>query len=121
MRRAVFAIVVVAGTAVPALVAAVWLFGCCVLPFHAAMHKLVPLCRIATSHREQQPATAPAGKPQRVVHRLIVAPAIHLATPRPRVIAFAASPVSYRSFISLGAVRCDDDVGLHTLLATFLI
>jgi len=31
------------------------------------------------------------------------------------------SAVAYRSFMTLGAVRCDRDVGLHTLLATFLI
>ena len=27
----------------------------------------------------------------------------------------------YRSFITLGAVRCDLDVGLHVLVETFLI
>ena len=31
------------------------------------------------------------------------------------------SAAAYRTFITLGAVRCDRDVGLHTLLATFLI
>jgi len=28
---------------------------------------------------------------------------------------------AYRSFITLGAVRCDQDVGLHVLVETFLI
>jgi len=28
---------------------------------------------------------------------------------------------SHRSFISLGATRCDQDVGLHLFIETFLI
>ncbi len=32
-----------------------------------------------------------------------------------------AATTAYRSFITLGAVRCDRDVGLHVLVATFLI
>jgi hypothetical protein len=36
---------------------------------------------------------------------------------RPRL----QSPASYRSSISLGALRCDQDVGWHVLVATFLI
>jgi hypothetical protein len=38
----------------------------------------------------------------------------------PRAIAPTAT-TSYRSFITLGAVRCDRDVGLHVLVETFLV
>jgi hypothetical protein len=33
----------------------------------------------------------------------------------------AFAPAAYRSFVTLGAVRCDQDVGLHVLVETFRI
>ena len=124
MRRAVLAMVVIAGATVPALVAAVWLFGCCVLPFHGVMHRLLPLCRLAAAPADpgHEPASVPAAKPQRIVHRMLPAPGVTVIPsnpPRARLV--TASPAAYRSAIALGALRCDDDVGLHTLLATFVI
>ena len=33
----------------------------------------------------------------------------------------SAAPTAHRSFITLGAVRCDQDVGLHVFVQTFLL
>lgn len=128
MRRAIIGVAIIAGTLVPAFFATVWLFGCCVLPFHHAIHRLVPICRIAIAfahdgdRSDQQPSTAPQEK-QRAAQRLATElPARVAVAFAPRVFPLVTcSPAAYRSFIALGAIRCDRDVGLHTLFAIFLI
>ena len=128
MRRTVIAAAWVAGTTVPLLMSAVFVFGCCVLPFHAAIHRVLPLCHLATGvmgggHHEHQPPV-PAREKQEPVKRL--------ATNVPQSFRLAASTAAapriaprdataYRSFIALGALRCDQDIGLHLLAATLLI
>src|SRR6266849_3953183 len=47
MRRTAIAAAWIAGTTVPLVGAVVFLFGCCVLPFHAYIHKAIPLCHLA--------------------------------------------------------------------------
>jgi hypothetical protein len=134
MRRRVVAAVWIAGATVP-LLAAVFLAGCCVLPFHGVMHKLMPLCEMAASvvrgdhgndhHEHEALPPAPARDKQEPVKRI----ATGLTSPFSPVLIVddhgrALSPsasTSYRSFITLGAVRCDQDVGLNVLVATFLI
>lgn len=127
MRRTLIAVAWLTGTTVPALAAVVFYFGCCVLPFHAYIHKALPLCHLAVAvmsgeHQQQQPM--PAREKQEPVKRM--------ATTVPRTLPLAAlafvrrasTPVdatAYRSFISLGALRCDQDVGLHLLTHTLLI
>ncbi len=131
MKRTAIAAAWVAGATVPLLAAVVFLFGCCVLPFHAYIHKAMPLCRLAVGlingehadhHGAQQPL--PARTKQEPVKRI--------ATDLPRSFQLAAvasmaravtriDTAAYRSFISLGALRCDQDVGLHLLVATLLI
>ena len=108
---------VISGTAVPALVATAWIFGCCALPFH--------LCRLSAMHDaapQQQPVSAPAAKMRHPTVRAVVpaAQTCRLApADRERLRPFSAA--AYRNFLTLGAMRCDRDVGLHTLLATFII
>ena len=124
MRRSAIALAVIAGTIVPAFIATVWLFGCCVLPFHHAIHRLLPLCRMATNGHasDQQPSTAPKAKQPpsiRFVNELTGAFDVHLVHRSSPLL--ADSPAAYRSFITLGAIRCDRDVGLYTLFAPFLI
>ncbi len=130
MRRKAIAAAWVAGTTVPLLLATVFLVGCCVLPFHGVMHKLMPICEMAASvirgdHAEHEATpSAPAREKQEPVKRIAT------AVPNPfRLAAVAGEPravaptatTGYRSFITLGAVRCDRDVGLHVLVETFLI
>jgi hypothetical protein len=114
--------------------AAVFLAGCCVLPFHGVMHKLMPVCELAASvirgdhraggHEHDAVPSSPAREKQEPVKRIATAvPGMF------RVAAIAATSravaptatTAYRSFIALGAVRCDRDVGLHVLVETFLI
>jgi hypothetical protein len=130
MRRKVIAAAWIAGTTVPLLLATVFLVGCCVLPFHHIAHKLMPICEMAASvirgdHAEHEhDAVPPAGEKQEPVQRiattLTYAFRLTAHAVEPRAIAPIAT-TGYRSFITLGAVRCDRDVGLHVLVATFLI
>jgi hypothetical protein len=113
----------VAGITVPALAASVLLIGCCMLPFHGVIHKMMPLCKMAAHvmrgehgdddhHHDAQ--TAPLPKKQEPAKRVVkflrpvgFAPtAVVLVSP-----SRATTPTAYRSFITLGAARCDDDVG----------
>jgi hypothetical protein len=110
----------------------VFVFGCCVLPFHSYIHKAMPLCHLAmdfiggehADHHDSAQQPLPAREKQEPVKRV--------ATDLPRSFHLGAlsstrrtpTPVdttSYRSFISLGAIRCDQDVGLHLLVGTLLI
>ncbi|HJQ39812.1 MAG TPA: hypothetical protein VKB93_21925 [Thermoanaerobaculia bacterium] len=118
MRRAFIIAAWIAGTTLPLLVATVFYFGCCVLPFHRVLHEVAPLCHAAsTSHDNDPHDTVPPAK--RITG--IAPSSIRLASiaaerfdPLPR-------PVAYRDFIAHGAVRCDRDVGLHLLVETFRI
>ncbi len=134
MRRRAIAAVCVTGATVPLLLAAVFLFGCCVLPFHQVMHKLMPICEMAASvmrgdhgendHQHDATPPAPAREKQEPVKRIAteVPSVFRLADAATTAAAQAPTATTgYRSFITLGAVRCDRDVGLHVLVETFLI
>lgn len=115
------------------LLATAFLVGCCVLPFHGVMHKLMPLCETAASmmrgdthadHDHDAAPPAPARDKQEPVKRIAteVPDALRLTAVKATQRAIApTATTSYRSFITLGAMRCDQDVGLHTLVETFLI
>ena len=134
MKRRLIAAAWITGATVPFLLATVFLVGCCVLPFHAVMHKLMPLCEMAASvmrgdhaadgHEHDAVPPAPGRDKQEPVKRIAteVPVAFRLAavTAAQRTLAPTAT-TAYRSFISQGAVRCDSDVGLHVLVETFLI
>lgn len=128
MRRALIAFGLIAGTLLPALFATVWLFGCCVLPFHQTLHRILPLCHIAIfahsgGRSHEQPATTPAQEKRPAHVRLVTEVAAGFAVPFARASHFfiPCSAAAYRSFIALGALRCDRDVGLHALFSAFLI
>jgi hypothetical protein len=96
------------------------------------MHKLMPICEMAASVLRGDHAAGghdhetlpPASNKEQPVKRI--------ATAMPHVFRLAMTTASeretaptaatrYRSFITLGAIRCDRDVGLHVLVETFLI
>lgn len=132
MRRTAVAAAWILGSTLPLLAATVFLVGCCVLPFHGLIHKVLPLCQTAAAmisgdhddgDHHDHPAT-PAREKEKPVKRVAtetidtfrLAAAIgnqHSAVP--------PTAARYRSFISLGATRCDQDVGLNVLVETFLI
>ncbi|MGA8806732.1 MAG: hypothetical protein WB973_02565 [Thermoanaerobaculia bacterium] len=128
MRRTAIAAAWIVGATVPLLVSVVWVFGCCVLPFHAYIHKAIPLCHVAIgvmtgeqhgSPQQQVPASKKQEQAPRMTSELL--PRFHLAMTA-STSAVARNPITaYRNFIALGAVRCDRDVGLHLLIATLLI
>ena len=132
MRRTVIAVAWIAGTTVPLLAALVFLFGCCVLPFHAYIHKAMPLCHLAMDFIGGEHADHHDGAQQPLPARAKQEPVKRIATEVPRSfqlaaltstrrVAALADTSAYRSFISLGALRCDQDVGLYVLVATLLI
>jgi hypothetical protein len=129
MKRTVIAAAWLAGTTIPLIMAAVFLFGCCVLPFHHALHRIMPLCHVAAgilngnhsdSHGDHHPSP-PAPEKQKTSGAQLLTilrgrfsslGAVAFTTARNA----AQSRIAYRSFISLGAARCDQDVGLRALL-----
>ena len=115
-----------AGTLIPAMLAIVFLFGCCALPFHRVVHRYLPLCGgivklLATAPPTNAGAPTPTTAPPAKV-RAVRAEASATVTTDTRMsrIEPPARP-SFRSWITLGALRCDRDVGWHLLLAVFLI
>lgn len=131
MRSRIVAAFWVAGATIPLLAAALFLAGCCVLPLHGAMHRLMPLCETAASivagghgeHGDDAVPPAPAREKEQSKRLLTmlttVSPIASTASvSAPLAITASAAP---RSFMSLGAVRCDQDIGLHLLDVTFLI
>lgn len=133
-RRRVVAAMWIAGSAVPLLLAAAFLVGCCVLPFHGVLHQVVPLCETAADvmrgehhggdgDHEAQPSVPAREKQESGIRLATGVPVMwRLAAVRTESrVLVPAAPGAYRSFISLGAVRCDQDVGLHVLVETFLI
>ncbi|HEX9986247.1 MAG TPA: hypothetical protein VGF69_23510 [Thermoanaerobaculia bacterium] len=132
MKRRVIAAVWITGATVPLLMAAVFLFGCCVLPFHHVAHQLMPICEMAANvirgdhagHERDAVPPSPAREKQEPAKRIATEVPnmfrLLAADAAPRAVTPAAT-TAYRSFITLGAVRCDRDVGLHALVQTFLI
>jgi hypothetical protein len=134
MKRTLIAAVWVAGSTIPVALAAVFVFGCCVLPFHGALHRALPLCHMAVeilhgghaSDDDDHHPVQPAPEKERVgapnllttlTTRQSIARSDAFAVSQPRL-----SPVAHRSFISLGAVRCDTDIGrMRLLVETFRI
>jgi hypothetical protein len=128
-RRTLIAAAWVVGATVPLLLAAVFLVGCCVLPFHGFFHKLAPICQTAVAmiagdhhgagHDEQVPARQREEPVKRIVTEMTET--FRLSAESTPQLAAATAATGYRSFITLGAARCDQDVGLYVLVDSFLI
>jgi hypothetical protein len=120
------------GTFIGVTAMAVFLFGCCVLPFHATLHRMLPICKYAagilSGGQHSAPATpassAPSKAPPAFAKGLPAKAVAHDVRQIAEQFLLARSPYNQRALRnlrSLGALRVDDDIGLHTLLATFLI
>ena len=131
VKRAVISAAWLIGSVVPLTFAVTFFFGCCVLPFHQTLHKVAPLCAIAsmmtvTDDGDSRQSTPAREKSEKTAKRNVpsVLPA-HIsvtATSQRATQHFVPDSLGYRSFIALGAMRCDDDVGLRlSLLDTFRI
>jgi hypothetical protein len=132
MKHVAIAAAWLIGSVVPLTVAVIFFFGCCVLPFHQTLHKLVPLCSIASMmmrsddgdiSRQSTPAREKSEKTAKKSVPSLLPVHTELSTNSDRVAhQLLQGSLRYRSFIALGAMRCDDDVGLRlSLLDTFRI
>ena len=134
MKRKVIATLWITGSAVPLLAAAAFVVGCCVLPFHRVMHQLMPLCDMAAAvmrgdhhddgHDHESEPVTPARQKEEPAKRLATVfpqATSTLTSVRLERPAAPRSETAYRSFISLGAIRCDQDVGLNVMDQTFRI
>ena len=132
MRRTAIAAAWVFGATVPLLGAVVFVFGCCVLPFHGYIHKALPLCHLAIDFISGEHGDHHACAQQPMPARAKQEPVKRIATEVPRSFHLDATKTAerhvvptgttaYRSFITLGAIRCDQDVGLHLLVGMLLI
>jgi len=132
MRARLVAAAWIAGATLPLLGAAAYFFACCVLPFHGTIHDLMPGCEMAARlmgsgaedpHREvQPPSTAPEKQdPAKRMAADLTSKTRTLAVSHDQGPSAPCAKPAYRSFITLGALRCDQDIGLHVLLKTFLI
>jgi len=125
MRRRLLAVVWIVVATIPMLVASVFLFGCCVLPFHRALHDVMPLCHLAAQSEQAETGdSTPAREKEQPVRRIAseTPSSFRLGNVSGRETRIApAAATAYRSYISLGAVRCDRDVGLHLMDSTLLI
>src|SRR5258708_534753 len=107
-------------------------FAWCVLPFHDSIRKAMPLCHLAMGVLSGEHADHHDGARRPLPARATQEPVKRIATDLPRSFQLAGvtsvvrvtvpkDANAYRSFISLGALRCDQDVGLHLLACTLLI
>ena len=131
MRRRLIAAAWIAGATVPLLLATLFVVGCCVLPFHGLLHKVMPACEIAAhlmrgghDHDDHPQPSPPAQERQEPAKQF--AASLTAATPFTHEVSQElrlriAPAAAYRSFITLGALRCDQDVGVVILDQTFLI
>jgi|SRR5581483_9806382 len=112
------------GSAGGALLLSLVLFGCCVLPFHGMLHHALPLCTYFShhddDHHDATPAVPATAKPD--PHAIWAKTAVRNLLPMPPALrAVAHDGRAIRNLVTLGALRVDDDVGLHALFATYLI
>lgn len=130
MRRRLIASIWIAAATVPLVAGTILLVGCCSLPFHRAIHRVMPLCDAAMRMMSgdagdgQRDPSAPAREKQDPAQRIVITVPSFYRPAGPTATLFISSTHSetgYRSFMSLGALRCDHDVGLHVLDETFLI
>jgi hypothetical protein len=127
MPRRTIAAAWIFGATIPLLLGTAWVLGCCVLPFHAVMHKAAPVCHAMANHAMagNSDAPMPARERQEPLRRIAITLFAAADDARPVGARYEHPPLhalrSHRSFIALGAVRCDRDVGLHVLVDTFRI
>ncbi len=133
MKRVLVAVTFLFGSTIPLVMAAVFLFGCCVLPFHHVLHRVMPFCHIATGllngHHDdgdRHPSPTAPAKQKAAGPQLLTTLRVKELPYRSMTFAVARhaaqSRIAFRSFITLGAARCDQDVGLFAvLIETFRI
>ncbi len=130
MKRTSIAASIVLGTTVPAIAVTLFILGCCVLPFHKVIHTVAPLCTMAagmmTGQHDASPQQTPVPAPekQRPILKFSTELTAHFSVVNPGVSHRSVLPADCRGLrdrVTLGALRCDQDVGSDVLLQTFRI
>ncbi len=133
MKPTTKGLLLLTGLAIPTALAAIFLFGCCVLPLHKYLHTAMPLCHMAsevvTGHHDgdehgDHPATPPPAREKRSASVPTLEPfasAQLFLTTMATLQQHDPARSDLRSYVSLGAVRCENDVGLLLLLTSFRI
>lgn len=130
MKRATIAASIALGTTVPALAATIFIFGCCVLPFHKVIHTVAPLCTMAAGmmtgqhHGADEKTQVPAAEKQNQPSKFSTDLTARYSAVNPDVShrnVIPAGRKGLRDQVSLGALRCDQDVGSDVMLQTFRI
>ena len=125
-RRLWIAAAWLVGAIVPLALMAVFLFGCCVLPLHQYVHHAMPFCGgivklLANGPEEQPRSTAPRTRERTKEAPIVMADADPTMTTLASSLRMRPARPAPREELRHGAARCDHDVGLHLLHATFLI
>ena len=128
--RKLIAVTWIVGSVAAALTLGFFLFGCCVVPFHGLLHHTLPLCSHVAGilggdnhrpHEATQPPPRSKTDPQMLKLASLEARA-HAGCSQSQLLSPAAhNRLALRNLRRLGALRVDDDIGLHTLFGTFLI
>ena len=133
MKLSTKGLLLLVGFAVPSALAALFVFGCCILPFHKYLHRAMPLCHVAsallsghhegTEHDNDHAATPPPSREKQSLSVRLAENAFQTFSVTADVIRHRTDPAltHLRSFIAPGAVRCESDVGLLLLIANFRI
>ncbi len=124
MKRVLLTGLCFAAVAVPALVTSVLVFGCCALPFHKTIHRLFPVCggivkMLVPESRHEQTTPARANSKPSIAHVIFakrLPPIAFSSAP-----AIIVRPLRTIDRVAQSTMRCDDDVGLHLLLAILLL
>ena len=127
-RRRMLIITWLLASGVP-LVLAVVLIGCCALPFHGLVHRLLPLCQMAEAaltphqhgdhHGHQQPALPQQKQDGQDGPRLAwksETRGFGFVPLAPGTLHQLPQEIARRSQTAPGALRCDDDVGTRLAL-----
>ena len=94
----------------------------------ATIHRALPICShiagiLSGGHASRAPATPAQSKIQPTIAKVLLANVVaQIAHQTPQLLSLAVhNERAVRNVCSLGSLRVDDDIGLHTLFSTFLI
>ena len=126
MKRFWIALAWMGAVTVPALLMVVFLFGCCVLPFHQVLHHAFPICGgivafLIHSPMPPIPGGAATPPPARVQLTPLLGAVMTLFSSQRSALAVRIAPPISRAQLAFGGVPSERDVGLHLFNATLII
>ena len=119
----------IVGSVASLFLLAAFLFGCCALPFHRVLHRALPICGYVTgilsgANHEQHDATPASNKRGATIAKGVPTKTVICDRRMSRplsVFHVAHNAPALQNIRTLGALRVDDDIGLHALFSIYLI